>query len=208
MNGHGFFNLILVLSFLLSNLGGITTNQTSYVTPGISWNIKGNVEVLLGRIDFWLDGLRTNTFETKENTPIGVSPTETSTPRFGIAPTAEPTRIVEPTPSPTLMPTDSIAPTLAPTETLTPTLTATPEQGFLLTSLNITFDPDPAALGDVVTATWTINNYRGQFDGVEIWLYLPDGFLPLKIGEGNYDPKTKPIHHAYPLCKRIIELVH
>ena len=200
MNRHGFFNMVLVLSFMLSNFGGTTVNQNSYSTQGISRNIKSDIEAILGRIDSWLDELRVDKFKPVDMPPDGTLPAETPTPGFGIAPTPEATQTLEPTLWPTFTSTDTITQTLTPTDTITPTLTPTPEPNFLMTALEVTLDPDPAAPGDVVTATWTINNYHGKFEGVEVWLYLPEAFLPLEIGEGSYDPATNlltmPIHAA------------
>ena len=145
-----------------------------------------------------MDGIRTRPFDSAEITPIGISPTSTTTPGFGIAPTQEATLTVEPT----------ATPTLAPTETITPTATP-PPGGFPLASVEVNLDPEPAAPGDVVTAKWTIRNYHGQFDGVEAWLYLPEAFTPLETGGGAFNPETNllivPINSATGLISWLID---
>jgi hypothetical protein len=199
MNKHGFFNLILVVSFLFSNIGGITTNQFRYTTPASSWNIQDKLQDIFGRIDSWMDGIRPIPADSAEATPIGISPTTTPTPGFGIEPTIEPTKTLKPT----------LTPTLLPTETITPTSTPPPEGGFPLATIDVNLDPDPAAPGDVVTTTWTIHNYHGQYDGVEAWLYLPEAFIPLETGGGSYDPVTNllvvPINSANGLISWFID---
>ena len=199
MNRHGFFNLVLIFPFIFSSFGGITINQTPSVKADISWNVKGRIQQFLGRlVNSWMDGIRTRPFDSAEITPIGISPTSTTTPGFGIAPTQEATLTVEPT----------ATPTLAPTETITPTATP-PPGGFPLASVEVNLDPEPAAPGDVVTAKWTIRNYHGQFDGVEAWLYLPEAFTPLETGGGAFNPETNllivPINSATGLISWLID---
>jgi len=174
MKKNRFFNLLLVTSFLLSNLGMTPTNQTGLASSNISANIDGMFE----GIGSWLDGMRVVSFETG-TTPVDIL-TPTPTPGLGIAPTTTPTPTSEP----------GLRPTLAPTEIITPTQTPTPDPELLLAALEVTLQPDPAAPGDVVTATWTIQNYQGGWEGVEIWLYLPEAFVPLEFGDGTYDPET------------------
>ncbi len=175
MKKHGFFNLVLVLSFLLSNLGSTTTNQNIYPKQWISWDFKAIVE----RISSWMEEQLVDTQAVDDLLIIKGLPTATPTPGLGIPPTPEPTR----TPEPTLEPTRE--PTLTPTNPITPTLTPTPDPGFVLAAIDVTLEPDPAAPGDVVTATWTIRNYHGQYEGVEIWMYLPEAFLPLEVWRGE-----------------------
>ena len=126
--------------------------------------------------------------------------TNTTTPT--ITPTHEPTIFPTPTttnttiptntltPEPTITPAPTLSPTMASTEVITQTLTPTPGKELNLALFDVTLEPDPAAPGDVVTATWTIYNQGDHPEGVEIWLYLPEAFVPLEIGEGTYDPTT------------------
>ena len=139
---------------------------------------------------------------------LSPTPTTTNTATPAITPTLEITATLEPTisplptttnttvptitstPEPTLTPESTLSPTMASTEVITATLTPTPGKELNLALFDVTLEPDPAAPGDVVTATWVIHNLGGQLDGVEIWLHLPEDFIPLEIGEGTYDPAT------------------
>ena len=115
MKKNGFFNLVLVTSFLLSNLGAMPTNQTAYNPPVNSWNIK----TLSGKISSWLDGLQVVSFETEKMIETQALPT--STPGIGPEPTD--------TPTPGIVPTEwgKSTATASPTPTETPWITETPD---------------------------------------------------------------------------------
>ena len=70
MKKNRFFNLVLITSFLLSNLGMTPTNQTGVVSSNISAKIDGMFE----RIGSWLDGMRVVSFETG-TTPVDIPST-------------------------------------------------------------------------------------------------------------------------------------
>jgi hypothetical protein len=109
MKTQGFLNLVLVLSFLLSNLGGATISQNPFTQAKISWNIKDFTTSMFGKIDAWLDGLRKERLQSVDLTVDDILPTTTATPWFGIPPTPGPTQSVKPTLTPTFEPTAALA---------------------------------------------------------------------------------------------------
>jgi RHS repeat-associated protein len=168
----------------MANLGVTASNQTRNVIPSSSRNI----DTVLEKASAWVESLRVVTITEGGSWQPDENPGKTSTPGFGSAPTQEPT--FTPTITNTVTPEPTITATLTPTDVLTTTTTPTPEPGVTLSNLEVTLDPDPAAPGDVITATWSIKNYRGKFEGVEIWAYLPEEFIPMEIGEGSFDPQS------------------
>lgn len=164
----------------------MTTGQNRAANAGQVWSIKDEWKIISGKISSWLETIKPEETVFLEPTPVGVPPTATATPGLGIAPTIEPTRMIEPTQIPTIEPTEPITFTIP----ITPTATPPPEGGYPLAAVEVNLDPDPAAPGDVVTATWTIHNYHGKYDGVEAWLYLPEAFTPIEYSGGSFNPET------------------
>ena len=91
--GEGFFNILLVLSFLLSNLGGISIPRSSVEIPSISWVVRATQD----RFNSWIEGLKVVTITSDKITINAKKPTETPTERLEITPTPEMTSTPEAT---------------------------------------------------------------------------------------------------------------
>jgi hypothetical protein len=146
MNAKGFFNVLLVLSFLFSNLGGAIANPTPNSTFEPAWNIHSMLE----KIGSWMEGLKEVKFISGDITKGGIKEAVVPTTWADIVPTPEPTltpektrtplatEIIPPTITPTALPTEDISPTTTPiikpteaftqTQELSITLTAQPEK--------------------------------------------------------------------------------
>jgi RHS repeat-associated protein len=190
MKKHGLLNLVLVLSFLLPNLSSTAINNTSYIKQGISWNIKGSIEILLDSIDSWLDELMTDSSKTTQMNPLGIYPTATHTPGLGIPPTLAPTQTVAPTPSPTA--TEIITPTVTPA--LTPTVTPLPGPDTLPITMTFSTNSELVYPGSVISFTWRLSNWENiALMSPKLILTLPKGFelegrqvLPLDRPDGSF----------------------
>ena len=191
MNTKMFFNTILVLSFVLTNLtGGVSYQQID--APQTS---SSGIHLILEKIKSWVQGQTTVDFKPKEIFSKGKISTQTPTPDIGIAPILEPTLTYEPTllptetpiTTPTPKPTETIAPTITttsqPTETISPTITATsqPTETYKPSDsigLNLIGEPSLVSPGYPVLIEWQIKGWNQDNGSAKISLILPDGFIP------------------------------
>jgi hypothetical protein len=204
MGTKGFLNIVLVLSFMLSGLGGERSTQNinqSNVAPI-------TVNSLLGKLILWVEKFSMNNYDQSDQIINNVLPTSTPTPALGIIPTIGPTLIPEPTGKPTITPTISptesitptvtptISPTFYPTETITPTLTPTIQPTETITptvtptvqptgtitstlpvSLTLSSYSETIIPGDPISVTWKVDGWNIKDNG-ELVLTVPVGFAP------------------------------
>jgi RHS repeat-associated protein len=207
MKRTGVLNLILVLSFLLSNLG-ISTTNTTINTSGES---AGLMEKFWGKIENWIEALQVVSIETSQRTNLIAAPSTTHTPWMGIAPTIEPSSTNEPTILPTNSPTIAltVTPTYTPTTTYTPEPTRTQEpttpaeeiviptqivtgtvypiQASFPVSFTLNITPTMIRAGDVISGSWIISVTRGIMSTMDLVLTLPYGILPAETDKDNFN---------------------
>ncbi len=193
MNAKGLFNVVLVLSFLFSNLGGALLNPYSDTTRNYAWDFHS----FLGIIEAWMEGLRVVRFESGKLEGNGVKLTETPPVGSGIGPTMTPTLTPEPTYIPTA--TTTITSTIT-TETpyiptasaiISPTITPTVEPTVVVTetqpvTLKMIAQPETVTPGYPLSITWQLDGWDNTDNGAEIVLTIPTRVIPEPSQDNAY----------------------
>jgi RHS repeat-associated protein len=206
MNKNGFFNIVLVASFLLSSLGGPLAVQPISLQPKISIDI----ESILENISLWAEGLHVFTIEQGKTTTDNILQQETTTQFYDISPTDTPT--TKPTFEQTLSPTVTDTATSEPTITFTPVLTMTLEPTFVPTTTEIITptpsptiqptnaititpeitilllsEPDLITPGYPVSIVWQLDGWKNETIEAELKISLPENITPVISEDKSYN---------------------